>query len=99
MNVYSRLLEEVRPHWKVATAGLFFSITMAVFELLPSVLTQWLIDDALGKKNLNLLYILAGALLALLLARTASHTARMIYLGKLAQLVLYQLRTRLYEDR
>jgi ABC-type multidrug transport system fused ATPase/permease subunit len=70
---------------------------MALFELMPSVLTQWLIDDALGKKNLNLLYILAGALLALLLARTASHTARMMFLGKLAQLVLYQLRTRLYE--
>jgi ABC-type bacteriocin/lantibiotic exporter with double-glycine peptidase domain len=70
---------------------------MAVFELMPSVLTQWLIDDALGKKNLSLLYVLAGALLALLLARTASHTARMIFLGKLAQLVLYQLRTRLYE--
>jgi ATP-binding cassette subfamily B protein len=97
MNVYSRLLDEVRPHWKIAFAGLGFSIAMALFELMPSVLTQWLIDDALGKKNVHLLYVLAGALFALLLARTFSHSARMMFLGKLAQMVLYQLRTRLYE--
>ncbi len=97
MNVYQKLLDEIRPHWKLALGSMGFSIAMAVFELLPSVLTQSLIDDALGGKNLRLLYILSAVMLGLLLARTLVHYARMVCTGRLAQLVLYQIRTKLYE--
>jgi ATP-binding cassette, subfamily B, bacterial len=97
MNVYARLWDEVRPHWKLALAGMLLSMSMATFELLPSVLTQRLIDDALGKKNLNLLYVLAAMLFGMLILRTLSHAARMMCLGRLAQMVLFQIRTRLYE--
>jgi ABC-type multidrug transport system fused ATPase/permease subunit len=53
MNVYQKLLDEIRPHWKLALGSMGFSIAMAVFELLPSVLTQRLIDDALARKTCN----------------------------------------------
>jgi ABC-type multidrug transport system fused ATPase/permease subunit len=97
MNVYSRLYNDIRPHWKLALYSIGFSLAMAVLELLPSVLTQPLIDEALGRKNLRLLYILSFSLLALLLGRSLSHYCRMIFTGRLAQTVLYELRTKLYE--
>ncbi|MBV9867676.1 MAG: ABC transporter ATP-binding protein [Abitibacteriaceae bacterium] len=97
MYIYKRLFESIRPHWKLTVGAVGFSILMAVLELMPSVLSKWLIDDALYGKNARMLYILAGVMMALLLARTLSHYARMIYTGKLAQIVLYQLRTQLYE--
>ena len=97
MNVYSRLFDEIRPHWKLVAGSIGFSILMAVMELAPSVLTKALIDDAIFGKDLRLLYILAATLLALLLGRTFAHYLRMMFTGKLAQIVLYQMRTKLYE--
>lgn len=97
MSIYRRLFDEIRPHWKLAVGSIGFSILMAGLELMPSVLTRSLIDDAIYKKNLHLLYVLSVLLLLLLLGRTVAHYVRMIYTGQLAQTVLYQLRTRLYE--
>lgn len=97
MNIYGRLFDEIRPHWKLAIGSVGFSILMAMLELMPSFLSKYLIDDALYKRNEHLLIVLSGAMLALLLGRTITHYARMIYTGKLAQIVLYQVRTKLYE--
>ncbi len=97
MSIYRRLFDEIRPHWKLAVGSIGFSIMMALLELVPSILTKSLVDGALLGKNLQLLYWLAGALALALIGRTISHWARMLYTGRLAQIVLYQLRTRLYE--
>ena len=97
MNVYGRLYEEIRPHWKLVVGVMSFSILMALLELVPSLLTEALVDRALLGGNERLLYVLALALMGALILRTLSHWTRMIYTGKLAQLVLYQLRTKLYE--
>ncbi|MDQ3814333.1 MAG: ABC transporter ATP-binding protein/permease [Armatimonadota bacterium] len=97
MNVYKRLFDEIRPHWKLAAGSIGFSIMLAGSELVPSVLTKVLIDQAIFGKNLQLLYLLAAALLTVLLVRTASHYLRMMYTGRLAHLILFELRTRLYE--
>jgi ABC-type multidrug transport system fused ATPase/permease subunit len=43
------------------------------------------------------LWLICGALLFLLLARTGAHYARMRFTGRLTHRVLYELRTRLYE--
>lgn len=97
MSIYRRLFDEVRPHWKLAMGSIGFSLIMALLELLPSILTKSLIDGALLGKNLQLLYWLAVALSVALVVRSFAHWARMLYSGRLAQLVLFQLRTRLYE--
>ncbi len=97
MNVYARLYEEIRPHWKLLATVMGFSVLMALLELVPSLLTRSLLDDALIGHNQRLLYMLALALTGALIVRTVAHWTRMIYTGKLAQLVLYQLRTKLYE--
>ena len=97
MLIYKRLYEEILPHWKLALGGLIFSIIMAVAELLPALLTKYLVDDAIGGKNAALLIQLSWALAGLLLLRTLSHYIRMVCLGRLAQSILYQIRTRLYE--
>jgi len=97
MNIYRRLFDEIRPHSKLAVWGIVFSIGMTILELLPAVLTKTLIDDALLGKDLKLLYILSGLLLLMLVGRTIMYYLRMWYGGRLAQLVLSQLRTKLYE--
>src|SRR4028119_170250 len=97
MNVYQRLFEEIRPHWKIALAAVFFSIAMAVLEIAPSMLTQALIDEGVMKKDVKKIYEIAVILLILLVGRTVTYYLRMSYSGRLAQIVLYQLRTRLYE--
>lgn len=97
MSIYRRLFDEVRPHLKLVLGSVGFSILMAALELVPALLTKSLIDDAIYKKNQQLLYLLAALLMGALLARTVAHYTRMIYTGKLAQIVLYQLRTKLYE--
>jgi ABC-type multidrug transport system fused ATPase/permease subunit len=97
MNMYARLFDEIRPHWKLIVGALGFSMAMAMLELVPALLTRSLVDDALIGRNPQLLYGLAIALMVALVLRTIAHWARMIFTGRLAQLVLYQLRTKLYE--
>jgi ABC-type multidrug transport system fused ATPase/permease subunit len=97
MNVYQRLFDEIRPHWKIALAAVGFSIAMAVLEIAPSLLTQELIDEGIMKYNLHKIYQTAIILLLMLAGRTVTFYLRMSYSGRLAQIVLYQLRTRLYE--
>jgi ABC-type multidrug transport system fused ATPase/permease subunit len=97
MNIYGRLFDEIRPHWKLLVGSIGFSILMALLELVPSLLTKQLVDGALIGRDRQLLYALAIGLMAALVFRTVSHWARMIFTGRLAQLVLFQLRTKLYE--
>ncbi len=97
MNIYSRLLDELRPHWKLLAGSLGFSCLMAAMEMVPAALTQSLIDDAIYGKNAERLKILSVLLLGALLLRTFSHYVRMIYTGRLAHGILYQVRTKLYE--
>ena len=97
MSIYKRLYGEIRPHWKLALGGLGFSVLMALAELMPTLLTRYLVDDALAKKNATLLIQLMWAMAALLVIRSLCHYARMVCLGRLAQTILYQIRTNLYE--
>jgi len=97
MNIYARLLDELRPHWKLLVGSLGFSILMAVVELIPAALAAPLIDRAIAKGDGHLLEVLTATMLAALLLRTFFHYIRMIYTGRLAHKVLYQVRTGLYE--
>jgi len=97
MNIYSRLLGELKPHWKLLAGSLGFSVLMAVAELIPAALTAPLIDRALAKSDGHLLQTLVIVMVAAMLFRTLFHYIRMIYTGRLAHKVLYQVRTGLYE--
>ena len=97
MNIYSRLLGELKPHWKLLVGSLGFSVVMAIMEMIPAALTKPLIDEAIVGKNGKLLQMLAAVLFVTLLVRTWCHYSRMIYTGRLAHKVLYQVRTGLYE--
>ena len=97
MNIYLRLLSELKPHWKLLAGSLGFSVVMAIMEMVPAALTRPLIDEAIYGKNEQLLWQLSLALLVALVVRTVCHYTRMIFTGKLAHKVLYQVRTQLYE--
>ncbi|RYG67825.1 ABC transporter ATP-binding protein [bacterium] len=97
MNIYPRLFDEIRPHWKLLVGSLGFSVLMAAMEMVPASLTRPLIDDAIYGKDWPLLKMLAMSLMVALIFRTISHWARMIFTGLLAHRVLYQVRTKLYE--
>ncbi|RYX83416.1 ABC transporter ATP-binding protein [bacterium] len=96
-NIYARLLGELKPHWKLLTGSLGFSVIMAVMEMIPAALTKPLIDKAIYGRDGHLLQILSAILFATLVCRTYCHYTRMIYTGKLAHKVLFQVRTGLYE--
>ena len=97
MNIYSRLLGELRPHWKLMTAAMVWSVVMTVMEMVPAYLTKSLIDNALEKRDVALLHWLCAALVGALILRTISHHIRMRYSGIVAHRVLYQVRTNLYD--
>ncbi|HEX8465082.1 MAG TPA: ABC transporter ATP-binding protein [Abditibacterium sp.] len=97
MNVYRRLSNEILPHWKLLAGSLGFSVIMAAAEMVPAALTRPLIDNAIYGRDWALLKMLATALVVALCFRTVSHFARMIFTGRLAHRVLYQVRTHLYE--
>ncbi len=97
MNIYPRLFDELKPHWKLLCGSVGFSIVMAAMEMVPAALTRPLIDDAIYGKNWPLLKLLGAALLVALVFRTIAHFARMVFTGRLAHRVLYQVRTKLYE--
>ncbi len=97
MDIYRRLSHEILPHWKLLAGSLGFSVVMAAAEMVPAALTRPLIDDAIYGKDWQLLKMLALALVVALIFRTIAHFTRMIFTGRLAHRVLYQVRTRLYE--
>ena len=97
MNIYTRLLGEIRPHWKMMSAAMFWSVLMAGMEMVPPALTRPLIDKALPGHDTHLLYVLCASLVGALLLRTVSHHIRMRYTGIVAHRVLYQVRTNLYD--
>lgn len=70
---------------------------MAIAEMIPAALTKPLIDKAIYGKNGELLIQLSLFLFIALFVRTICHYVRMIYTGKLAHKVLFQVRTQLYE--
>jgi ATP-binding cassette subfamily B protein len=97
MNIYLRLLSELRPHWKLLAGCLGFSVLMAIAEMIPAALTRPLIDDAIYGKDGDLLVQLTVFLFIALFVRTICHYLRIIFTGRLAHKVLYQVRTDLYE--
>jgi ABC-type multidrug transport system fused ATPase/permease subunit len=97
MNIYARLLGELKPHWKLLVGSLGFSVVMAIMEMIPAALTKPLIDRAIYGRNGQLLQTLSVILFVTLLIRTWCHYSRMVYTGRLAHKVLYQVRTGLYE--
>ncbi len=97
MNIYTRLLNEIRPHWKTMTAAMIWSVIMAGMEMVPPMLTKPLIDVALKQGQLHLLYMLCAGLIAALVMRTISHHLRMRFTGIVAHRLLYQVRTNLYD--
>lgn len=96
-SIYARLLGELKPHWKLLVGSLGFSVIMAIMEMIPSALTQPLIDQAIYGRNGAILKVLSAILFVTLLLRTFCHYIRIVYTGKLAHKVLYQVRTGLYE--
>lgn len=97
MNIYARLFQEIKPHWKLLAGSLGFSVLMAAMEMVPAALTRPLIDRAIYGRDASQLKFLSMLLLGALLLRTLGHYWRMIFTGKLAHNVLFQVRTRLYE--
>lgn len=96
-NIYARLLGELKPHSELLAASLGYSVIMAIMEMIPAALTKPLIDKAIYGRDGHLLQILSAVLLITLLCRTYCHYTRVVYTGRLAHKVLYQVRTGLYE--
>ena len=58
MNIYARLFGEIRPHWKMMTAAMGWSVLMTLMEMVPPYLTAPLIDNALKNHPLTLPHFL-----------------------------------------
>ena len=96
-RVIFRLLHYVRPHLPLAIAGFTLAIFYTFLSLLPPYMMKILIDDAIGKANVSLLFWLTIGLILIYLSRAVASAGRSYLLGKLGQKIMVDLRRKLYE--
>ena len=74
----------LRPHRRLVLFAVGLSIAAAVLELVLPILTQVVVDRVLPSGNLDLLWIVMAAIVAVLLAITAATFAQSYLLSKVA---------------
>jgi len=96
-KVMLRLLRYIRSYLHLAVAGFFLAAFSTFLNLLPPYLMKMLIDDAIGKADLNLLLWLVISLVAIHLLTAVTSAGRSYLLGKLGEKIMVGLRGKLYE--
>jgi len=91
-----RLLRYFRPYrWRLLGVCAFI-VAMGGFEFLPPVMIGKIIDNAIGQKDLPLLLLLCGVLLAMFVARNVLGPIRHLAKWRVVSQGIHDLRTRLH---
>ncbi len=96
-SLWGRLFRYLRPYWHWALLSLVLTLIVTGLSLLPPKLMQLLLDKAIPKKDLKLLWHLCGLLLSVYLINAAFSFARTYLMSWLGQRVLYDMRSELYQ--
>lgn len=96
-SMWRRLFRYLRPYWHWALLSLVLTLVVTALSLLPPKLMQLLLDKAIPRKDLSLLWHLCGLLLGVYLASALISFARTYLMSWLGQKVLYDMRSELYQ--
>jgi len=94
--ILSRMLSYVKPYKFMAGMSLALAFAMAGMACLLPRLSRTLIDEAIGKGDLALLKLLVVILAGIFLARAAIAAVRKLLMPRLAQNIIYDLRSDVY---
>ena len=91
-----RMLSYVRPYKSLAGVSLVLAFAMAGMTCLLPRLSRTLIDEAIGNGNLGLLKVLVLVLAGIFVARSVIAAVRNLLMPRLAQNIIYDLRSDVY---
>ena len=93
---FKRTIIYLKPYWLLATANLLFAtLTIGFYFVFPQI-TQYIIDDAIGGKKMELLYPSVLFLLAVFLFSGISNALRIVVNTRFGQNVIYDMRCTVY---
>ncbi len=96
-SLWGRLFHYLRPYWHWAVLSLLLTLLVTGLSLMPPKLMQLLLDEAIPRKNMKLLWQLSALLLGVYLVNTVISFARTYLMSWLGQKVLYDMRSELYQ--
>jgi len=92
-----RLFPYLKPYWPYALLNLVLMFVLTGVSLAPPYLTKMLLDDVFPHKNMRLLFVVLGALLACNLLSSVLGATRSYMMTWLQQRIVLGLRTQLYQ--
>ncbi|MCS7192827.1 MAG: ABC transporter ATP-binding protein/permease [Armatimonadetes bacterium] len=95
-SLWGRLFCYLRPYWHWAILSLVLTLLVTGLSLIPPKLMQLLLDDAIPRKSMKLLWQLSLLLLVVYLVTTIVSFIRTYLMSWLGQKVLYDMRSELY---
>jgi len=94
---FRRLLTYLVPYKKMVIGTLFVILAISMAELAGPILMQQAIDNAIPDKDISLLNIIGLAYLGLRLIMFIGSYLRTIYLNKVGQSIIYDIRKQLFD--
>ncbi len=91
-----RMAKVFAPQWRLMVGLFVFVLIGAGLGLVPPLLTQYIIDDAIGNGNLTLLFLLVGAIFASAILIGLASVAQGYFNIRMVQAVMYDMRGRLF---
>jgi ABC-type multidrug transport system fused ATPase/permease subunit len=91
------LLGYLRPHWKLAIAGMALSFAVTGLSLIPPYLMRTLVDEVIDKRNIALLPTLTISLISIYAANTVLGVGQSYTMSYLAQKIIFNMRGKVYE--
>ena len=98
LNILSRLLDFLKPHWRLFAIGLILSISLALLWMLPAYITSLLIDKAIPSRDTSLLLRLTFATLGAGFLLIVLEIAETYFLERAGQRVMTDIRTSLFDS-
>ena len=98
MKTFRRLFTYLAPYRIFLVVGLGAAVLATLLQLGPPYLIKIIIDKVLVQKNLSLLNYLILALVALYILRSGLTTLRIIYVNKVQQGLIFDLRNEAHQN-
>ncbi len=97
LKVYIRLLQYVKPHWKIFILSVFGYLLYSGSQPLLAQVTGWL-TDAVYTKNAEAVYLIPASLLAIYFIRGVGGFIGTYFLAKVSHSVVRTLRTEMFNQ-
>ena len=97
MTALKRLLHYLRPYWRMLVVTTFLVFLNTGIGLLPPLFQRSIIDDAIGKQQLQLVVPLVGGLVIVYALGGLTEFGDQFLRHTIGERILYDLRVRLYD--